>query len=89
MHWQLMTKGEINNVDKRELWNWKEIKSNSYVAKFLRRTNDETLLIVANLSNKQIKDKKLDETKEILVSNYDKHENKVLKPFEAIIYKIK
>ena len=78
-----------NNSDTLKYGSFEEIKSNSYVAKFLRRTNDETLLIVANLSNKQIKDKKLDETKEILVSNYDKHENKVLKPFEAIIYKIK
>lgn len=78
-----------NHSDTLKYGSFEEIKSNSYVAKFLRRTNDETLLIVANLSNKQIKDKKLDETKEILVSNYDKHENKVLKPFEAIIYKIK
>lgn len=78
-----------NNSETLKYGNFKEVSSNNYVAKFLRKTDKESLLIVVNLSKKFFKDKKLDESKEILISNYNNHEKNLLKPFEAIIYKIK
>ena len=68
---------------------FKEVKSNSYVAKFARKLNDEEILIVVNLSKKKFKEKSLDESKKILISNYSNHINNVLMPYEALIYKIK
>ena len=78
-----------NESETLKFGDFEEIKSNNYVAKFLRKTNNEIFLIVVNLSKKTFKDKKLDESKEIILSNYEKHNKNVLKPYEAIIYKIK
>ena len=78
-----------NESETLKFGDFEEIKSNNYVAKFLRKTNNEIFLIVVNLSKKTFKDKKLDESKEIILSNYEKHDKNVLKPYEAIIYKIK
>ena len=78
-----------NESETLKFGDFEEIKSNNYVAKFLRKTKNEIFLIVVNLSKKTFKDKKLDESKEIILSNYEKHDKNVLKPYEAIIYKIK
>lgn len=78
-----------NESETLKFGDFEEIKSNNYVAKFLRKTKNEIFLIVINLSKKTFKDKKLDESKEIILSNYEKHDKNVLKPYEAIIYKIK
>ena len=62
-------------------------KSNCNVAKFIRQTFDETLLIVVNLSSKTIKEK-LPNQKVLIANDYDINEE-YLKPYQGIIYKIK
>lgn len=63
------------------------IKSNRNIAKFYRKSEDETLLIVINLSKKIIKDKRYNSN--ILISNYKDVSPKVLLPYQGVIYKIK
>jgi oligo-1,6-glucosidase len=62
-------------------------KSNCNVAKFIRQTFEETLLIVVNLSGKTIKEK-LPNQKVLIANDYDINEN-YLKPYQGIIYKIR
>lgn len=66
---------------------FKRLKSKKNVAKFIRETNEGSLLIEINLSSKIIKRKK--ENYEIVFSNYINHNDYYLKEWEAIIYKIK
>lgn len=63
------------------------IKSNKNVAMFLRKTLEETLLVVINLSNKNIKELQRN-YKVLIATDYDINE-KYLKPYQGIIYKIK
>lgn len=62
-------------------------KANKNVVKFLRITEEETLLIVINLSNKKVKDKQLS-YKVLLTNDHDINQS-YLKPYQGIIYKIK
>jgi oligo-1,6-glucosidase len=62
-------------------------KANPNVAKFIRQTWEETLLIVVNLSNKTIYEEQPN-YKVLIANDYDINE-KYLKPYQAIIYKIK
>ena len=63
------------------------LRSNKNVAKFLRKTKEETLLITINLSNKYVKDDF--DNYEILLSNDPSVEPGYLKPYQGLIYKIK
>jgi len=63
------------------------IKSNKNVAKFIREFNNEKLLIVVNMSNKKIKDKRDD--LEVIITNNSNIDNKYLYPMQGIIYKLK
>ena len=63
------------------------IKSNPNVAKFIRQTEDETLLIVVNLSNKKIKE--LQPNYKVIISNDYDINKKYLKPYQGIIYKVR
>lgn len=62
------------------------LKSNKNVAKFIRKTKQEKLLIVINLSNKKIKE--IRESHLVLLSNYLEIDNRYLLPYQGIIYKI-
>ena len=63
------------------------LRSNKNVAKFLRKTKEETLLISINLSSKLVKDDF--DNYEILISNDKNVEPGYLKPYQGLIYKIK
>ncbi len=64
------------------------LKSNSNIAKFIRKTAEESYLCVINLSKKEIKDKDIDENKQIVLSTHKKHQKNILKPYEGLIYKL-
>lgn len=55
---------------------------------YYRRDEKETLLIEANLSSESVKRKKIPEGKSLL-SNYQGQSSSFLRPYEAIIWKIK
>ena len=76
-----------NENDTLKFGKFIKVKSNKNVAKFIRESEDETLLIVVNLSAKVVKDNR--EEKEVLLANDYEINTKTLKPYQGIIYKIK
>ena len=76
-----------NENDTLKFGKFIKVKSNKNVAKFIRESEDETLLIVVNLSAKVVKDNR--EEKEVLLANDYEINTKILKPYQGIIYKIK
>lgn len=63
------------------------MKSNKNVAKFIRVTPNEEFMIVVNLSNKHIKDKR--EKFDVILSTHHVVNDEILAPYQGIIYKIK
>ena len=63
------------------------MKSNRNVAKYIRKTEEETLLVVVNLSSRKIKDKR--ENLKVLISSYENPCLDILRPYEAVIYKVR
>ena len=76
-----------NENDTLKFGKFIKVKSNKNVAKFIRESEDETLLIVVNLTAKVVKDNR--EEKEVLLANDYEINTKTLKPYQGIIYKIK
>lgn len=76
-----------NENDTLKFGEFIKVKSNKNVAKFIRQSEEETLLVVVNLSNKTIKDKRDD--LEILISTHENPSLNVLRPYEGIVYKLK
>ena len=77
-----------NNNDTLKHGEFIKVKSNSNLAKFIRKSDKETLEIVINLSSKVIKNK-VDNNYKVLLSTYKDSLKDKLRPYEGIIYKIK
>lgn len=62
--------------------------NDSRVFAYLRETESESLLVVSSFSDKEIKRKWLSKYQDyqLLLSNYDEHDNVSLKPYETRIY---
>lgn len=76
-----------NSNDVLKFGDFIRVKSNKNVAKFTRTFNEETLLIVINLSNKKVKD--IREEKEVLFTNDKDINSRYLNPLQGIIYKLR
>ena len=76
-----------NENDTLKFGEFIKVKSNKNVAKFIRQSEEETLLVVVNLSNKTIKDKRDD--LEVLISTHENPSLTVLRPYEGVVYKLK
>ena len=73
-----------NSSEILKLGEFIKIKSNKNVAKFIRKYNNSTLLIIVNLSSKSIKDKDVIDNN-ILISTEDEIICGELKPYQGII----
>ena len=76
-----------NENDTLKFGEFIKVKSNKNVAKFIRQSEEETLLVVVNLSNKTIKDNRDD--LEVLISTHENPSLTVLRPYEGVVYKVK
>ncbi len=76
-----------NSSEALKFGEFNRVKSNKNVAKFIRKYNDSTLLIIVNLSSKNIKDKDVVD-KNILINTESNILNGELKPYQAIIREI-
>ena len=76
-----------NENDTLKFGEFIKVKSNKNVAKFIIQSEEETLLVVVNLSNKTIKDKRDD--LEVLISTHENPSLTVLRPYEGVVYKLK
>ena len=76
-----------NSSETLKFGEFKRIKSNKNVAKFIRKYKDSTLLIIVNLSSKNIKDKDVVD-KNVLINTESNILSGELKPYQGIIRKI-
>ena len=76
-----------NSSEALKFGEFNRVKSNKNVVKFIRKYNDSTLLIIVNLSSKNIKDKDVVD-KNILINTENNILNGELKPYQAIIREI-
>lgn len=74
------------NQDALKYGDFKQIKSNKNVAKFIRSYDNSRILVVINMSDKRIKD--IRENYQVLFTNDNDINNKYLNPMQGIIYKL-
>lgn len=75
-----------NNSDILKFGDFKRIKSNKNLAKFTRSDDENSYLIIVNLSSKKIKDKDLNH--EIVLNTHKDLNKTYLEPYQGVILKI-